>query len=535
MLYTLFSLTTLVLSFLLGLYVYQNDKKNPVNKIFILLLLSAMFWIFSNFLVDISEGQEIILFWSKVAIIGPILIAYFFYRLSLYFPRKNYINEQHEKVLIVVVGVLSLLSLTKLNVESISFLANNIPAIHPGPLYPFFLAYFVCLLGFALKNLYQGYSVFSKLEKLQVQYISLGLGISAILGTILDGILPILGDLKYANLGPYAVLFFIAFTFYSILKFKMFDIKIITTQLVVFSLWIFIFIRMLVSENMEDRIINAGLLTLLLTFGTLLIKSVIKEVSQREKIELLAADLQKANDRLRELDKQKSEFVSFATHQLRAPLTAMKGYASLILEGDLGKLSREMKGAITRIYDSANTLANIVDDYLNISRIELGSMKYSFETVDLKELLDHVIGELRPNLEKSKLKFDIVVDREKKYLISVDKDKFKQIIANLVDNAIKYTPVGTVTVSITKRKEGTDPKIMFSVKDNGIGIAAEVLPKLFAKFTRADNGSRQNIHGTGLGLYVAKEIVTAHKGRIWAESPGEGKGSTFFVELEEII
>ncbi len=213
----------------------------------------------------------------------------------------------------------------------------------------------------------------------------------------------------------------------------------------------------------------------------------------------------------------------------------MKGYASLILEGDLGKLSREIRSAITRIYDSSNTLASIVDDYLNISRIELGSMRYTFDTIDLKDLIDNVIGELRPNIEKSKLDFKLDIDREKRFMVHADKDKFKQIIANLVDNAVKYTPAGTVNVSLLTKRAKEGNKVLFSVKDQGIGIAPEVMPKLFAKFSRAENGNRQNIHGTGLGLYVAKEIVNAHKGRIWAESPGEGKGSTFFVEMEEAI
>jgi signal transduction histidine kinase len=254
-------------------------------------------------------------------------------------------------------------------------------------------------------------------------------------------------------------------------------------------------------------------------------------VSQRERIEFLAADLQKANDRLTDLDKQKSEFVSFATHQLRAPLTAMKGYASLILEGDLGAISEDVKNAIVRIYESSNTLTSIVDDYLNISRIELGTMKYSFEKIDLRDLVNDVIGELKPNIEKSKVKFDFDYDKTKKYMVKVDPNKFKQIIANLVDNSIKYTPQGEVKVNLAL----VSGKILFSVKDNGIGIAPEVLPKLFMKFSRATNGSRQNIHGTGLGLFVAKEIVSAHRGRIWAESVGEGKGSSFFVEVDEEI
>jgi signal transduction histidine kinase len=319
--------------------------------------------------------------------------------------------------------------------------------------------------------------------------------------------------------------------FLGMLRYKLFNIKIILTEIVSVIIVISLLIEIFYVKSYSELFLKTIVLIIITCFSYILIKSVTKEVSQRERIEFLAADLQKANDRLTDLDKQKSEFVSFATHQLRAPLTAMKGYASLILEGDLGAISEDVKNAIVRIYESSNTLTSIVDDYLNISRIELGTMKYSFEKIDLRDLVNDVIGELKPNIEKSKVKFDFDYDKTKKYMVKVDPNKFKQIIANLVDNSIKYTPQGEVKVNLAL----VSGKILFSVKDNGIGIAPEVLPKLFMKFSRATNGSRQNIHGTGLGLFVAKEIVSAHRGRIWAESVGEGKGSSFFVEVDEEI
>jgi signal transduction histidine kinase len=372
-------------------------------------------------------------------------------------------------------------------------------------------------------------------KKLQFMSIFEGALITLLITAFTSFILPSFSIFSFSGLDSIGFIIFLTFIAYAITKQNLFNIKVIATEFLTFILWITIFVRLVLSKNSQEVLTELGLLIITIIIGILLIKSVIKEVSQREKIELLAADLQKANDRLRELDKQKSEFVSFATHQLRAPLTAMKGYASLILEGDMGKLSNALRTAITRIFDSSNTLANIVDDYLNISRIELGTMKYSFETIDLKELIDHVLGELKPNIEKSKLQVAFEVERNQKFMVNADRDKFKQIIANLVDNALKYTPVGTVNISLVRKGTGTHRTIQFSVKDNGIGIAKEVMPKLFAKFSRAENGNRANIHGTGLGLFVAKQIVEAHKGKIWAESPGEGKGSTFFVELDEMI
>lgn len=531
MIYNILSVITILFYSLIGIYVYFNDKNNKINRFFLLFSFSAVLWIFINLLVDISTSLDNIELLSRITIIASGFVAYFLYKISTVFPKVIKISRNIEFLNKICLLIIVLLTPTHFNIKYVYLLDNGIPAIEPGILYYFLLVYFTFVIIVSYKNFFTDYKYNNNIEKRQVQYVSLGLGISLFLGLISDLILPLFNNSYFVNFGPYFSLFFIIFTSYAIIKLKLFDIKIVTTQIFVFSIWIFVFVRLLISENSDEQIIDGSLLLLLVIFGIFLIKSVIKEVSQREKIELLATDLQKANARLTELDKQKSEFVSFATHQLRAPLTAMKGYASLILEGDMGVISDDVKNAIVRIYESSGTLTNIVDDYLNISRIELGSMKYSFEKIDLKNLVGDVMGELKPNIEKSKLDVNFDCDKNKKYTVKVDPDKFKQIIINIIDNSMKYTPKGKITVSL----ELNAGKVLFSVKDTGIGIAPEVLPKLFMKFSRATNGSKQNIHGTGLGLFVAKEIVAAHKGKIWAESPGEGKGSSFYVEVDQEI
>lgn len=331
--------------------------------------------------------------------------------------------------------------------------------------------------------------------------------------------------------GNYLVIFYIVFIVYGVLRYKLLSAKVVSAQIFSTALILVSLFNLLKSGELQDWLVNSLILMAVILISTFLIGSVNREVRAREHIEALAQDLKKANDRLTELDRQKSEFVSFATHQLRAPLTAMKGYASLILEGDMGQVSAQIKEAISRIFESANTLTSIVDDYLNITRIELGTMKYAFDTVDLKHMVDDVIAELKPTIEKSKLKFSFSVESSgADYRITADRDKLKQVIANLIDNSMKYTPQGEVSVSLSCDR--TRHKFIFKISDTGIGIAPEVLPRLFQKFSRAGNANKTNIKGTGLGLYVAKEIVTAHKGELRAESPGEGKGSTFTVELE---
>jgi len=331
--------------------------------------------------------------------------------------------------------------------------------------------------------------------------------------------------------GNYFVIFYIVFIVYGVLRYKALSAKVISAQIFSVAIVLVSLFSLLKSTDLTDWLLNMLILVLVGVFSVFLVNSVNREVKAREKIEKLATDLETANVRLTELDRQKSEFVSFATHQLRAPLTAMKGYASMILEGDMGALSDEAKLGVSRIFDSAKTLTNIVDDYLNITRIELGTMKYVFDVIDFKTLIEDIVGELKPNIEKSGLKFSFTAENgDVDYRITADRDKFKQVIANLIDNSMKYTPSGSVTLSLAFDRPKR--KFVFTIKDTGIGIDPEVLPHLFAKWSRAGNANKTNIKGTGLGLFVAKEIITAHNGSIRAESPGEGKGSTFIVEME---
>lgn len=158
-------------------------------------------------------------------------------------------------------------------------------------------------------------------------------------------------------------------------------------------------------------------------------------------------------------------------------------------------------------------------------------MKYAFDTIDLKQLIEDTIAEIKPNIDASKLAFSFTAEANgRDYRITADRDKLKQVIANIIDNAMKYTPSGSITATLSHDK--LNHKFIFKVKDTGIGIAPEILPRLFQKWSRAQNGTKTNIRGTGLGLYVAKQIVEAHHGIIRVESEGEGKGSTFIVELE---
>jgi signal transduction histidine kinase len=308
----------------------------------------------------------------------------------------------------------------------------------------------------------------------------------------------------------------------------LFDVRVISTELLSGCLWIVTLFKTILSDNSNDQIVSGIMLVLFTVFGVFLVRSVYREVAQREKIENLAKDLSKANDRLKGLDQLKSEFVSLASHQIRGPLAAIKGYASEIIEGDFGEVPNNLKNPIKTIFQSCESLVVIVEDFLNVSRIEQGGMKYDATDFSMGGLVTEVLNEVEPTLSSKHLK--LVTDLDNSIIVKADRGKIKQILNNLVDNSIKYTHSGTLTVRVTKSGSGSN--MLFSIKDTGIGIGPKTMPKLFQKFSRAEDASKANIMGTGLGLYVASEMIRAQGGSIWAESEGEGKGSTFFVELK---
>lgn len=325
---------------------------------------------------------------------------------------------------------------------------------------------------------------------------------------------------------------------YFIVKYKAFHIKVFGAQAFIATLLALIGSELFFASNLVNTILISITFVLSFIFGSFLVRSVRREIEAKERVEELAQQLDLKNVKLQELDKQKTEFVSFATHQLRSPLTAIKGNTSLILEGDLGPVPDPIRGIVQTVYTSIKTMINIVEDYLNVSRIELGTMKYDLVEMDFKELTKEVVEEQKPNIEAKGLTWSLSISDNESYMIKADPDKFKQVLMNTIDNSIKYTPSGSLSFSLEKAVTADGPNagkpvIRFKVADTGVGIRPDVMPKLFQKFSRAPNAHEANIHGTGLGLFLAKEIITAHNGRIWAESAGEGKGSQFWVEVPE--
>lgn len=261
--------------------------------------------------------------------------------------------------------------------------------------------------------------------------------------------------------------------------------------------------------------------------GAFILLNIHKEIKTQRLIDSLISRLKKDNQRLKKLDEQKTEFVSLASHQLRGPLSVMQGYVSMILDGDYGRVSKKMLEPLERIFESGAKLGFLINDYLNVSRIEKGEMEYVLEKIDLGKLIDNITKEFSVIAHKKNILLDFKCLAKGSPVIEGDTNKIRQIVSNVIDNAFKYTEKGAIRVRCAEEVDN----VIISIRDTGVGISEDELDKIFHKFERGKEAMYINVSGSGLGLFVAKVMTEAMGGKIWAESEGIGHGSTFKIQF----
>ncbi len=230
--------------------------------------------------------------------------------------------------------------------------------------------------------------------------------------------------------------------------------------------------------------------------------------------------------REKRINRLKTEFVSIAAHQLRTPLSAIKWAIKMILDGDTGKINEDQRDLLKKGFESNERMIKLVNDMLNVSRIEEGRLEYNFEKENFKETYKTVVGSLKNKIKEKNVNFDIKEPQKIPY-VYIDREKIRLVLQNLLENAVKYTPEnGKITLEIKKNKKN----LVIRIKDNGVGIPKKDQEKLFSKFFRAENVIKMQTDGNGLGLFIAKNVVKKHGGDIECNSE-EGRGTEFIIHL----
>lgn len=251
-------------------------------------------------------------------------------------------------------------------------------------------------------------------------------------------------------------------------------------------------------------------------------------LAQKEKDEkiLIERDLELtvANQKLQELDKIKSDFISVAAHQLRTPLSGIKWTISMLLNGDMGPLNTDQKTFLMKASESNTRMITLVNDMLIADGVQSGRVHYGFEHINIVDLIDNVLFEITPQASKKNITIRYKSTVENIPSVYVDPEAMRLVIQNLLENAIKYTvDGGTIEIDIKKESD----HLLISIADNGIGIPPDQVKNIFVKFFRARNAIKKETDGSGLGLYITKTTIEKNGGTIWFDTT-EGKGSTFY-------
>lgn len=249
---------------------------------------------------------------------------------------------------------------------------------------------------------------------------------------------------------------------------------------------------------------------------------------EKEDLKKVNAELREAKTKLEELNHFKTHLLSLTSHQVKTPLGIIRGYATLLREGFYGAATDAQKEIFSKMEFAAEDVVNLVDNLIDLRKVEEGRIQYNMDHCDFAQLARQASEELG-HIAMSKglnLSFDGPTNR---VMIYGDEQKLRHVVQNLIDNAVKYTEKGSVAVKV----EEVGNAVLLSVTDSGFGIPHKVIPLLFEEFVRDER--LKKIRGSGMGLHIARIFVEQHGGKIWAESAGEGKGSTFYVSLPKEV
>ena len=513
---------SLIIHAILLWLLYRYGRKTPGGKAYSVAILAIAGWVLPMVFYRSHLFGETIL-WARLLYVMASFTSTSFFLFTYVFPDNKKIPLWVQLGLLVENILIILLCFHPTwMIRGVTIIDKGEDIILWGPLYAVYSSHISAffLLGFV--NLFKKWRRSAGVVRGQILSVLVGYFFAANLAMVTNLILPWFGYFELNWLGQFFSTIVAVFTTYAILKHKLLDIKVIATEGFILILNFFLFFQLILSDSYRQFLVNIVVVVAVLVVSYLLIRSVHNEVKRREEITQMANSLEEANIRLQELDKQKTEFLSIASHQLRTPLSILKGYIELIKDGAYGKVEAKTIKVLGDMDTNNEHLVKLVDQFLDISRIEQGRTKYEFVTTDICSLIDSVMNDLKLKAKQKKMEVKWECPKKIKK-VECDQEKIHHVIFNFIDNALKYCDKGAVKV----RFEDDGKGVAVRVSDEGVGFEKQDEVNFFQKFYRGDNVKASTVTGTGLGLYVCRKFIEAHNGRVWAHSAGLGKGSEF--------
>ena len=513
-------ITPLVLSALVGLYVIWNSPKQLVSRILFAITALFSFWVFFDLIVWATDRPDFtIFFWSTINLIEPLIYLASIYFIQVFITKGD---TSFKNKLLLTLPLVPIILLTPTDFALIGYDLSNCdrdaiegPLAHYGYLVEIFYVLYITV--FSIERIKKQAN---RMERRQMLLASTGILLflltfawGNIVGSFSD-------DWRMPQWGLFGMPVFLAFLSYLVVKYELLSIKVLGAQVLVAALVALIGSELLFVRSYGNRVLVSITLVLAVVFGFFLVKSVKREVRQRELI-------QKQEEELEVVNAQQVNLLHFISHEIKGYLTKSEAGFSAITEGDYGAVPEQLKMMATSALADVRKGVSTVMDILSASNLKKGTVTFKKAAFDFRVAVQAIIAEQQPAARAKNIEIDVQMT-DGKYRMEGDEEKIREhVIRNLIDNAIRYTPAGAIHIKLS---DG-DGKIHFSVKDSGVGITPEDMKNLFTEGGHGKDSIKINVHSTGYGLFIAKEVVEAEGGKIWAESGGEGKGSRFVVEL----
>lgn len=528
---------TAIIAMIIGIFVFIKGRKELIGKIMLFITLLFAAWSFLDLFVwlEYDNSTIVMLLWSFFPIIHILI-----YVLSLYFvfvfANKKDVSLTKKIIAGILILPVILFTFTTFNLEG--FNPEGCVAIE-GALFTNYYLYlsllisiFIIIYGIYkykridIENKRPFLLLIIGMESFLLVFFMMVFGVSYLIesGFISDN------NYSLEQYGLFSMPVFMAFLSYLIVKFKAFNIKLLASRALIFSIFVLTVSQFLFIKIPTNRMLTAVNLIIIIIIGIYLDRNVKKIDLINEAITQSNKLLRKANLDLETANLRQAETTSLITHQIRGVFTNTIVGLEAIKDGEFGPVSDEIKVILQKIFTFQQKGVKHVEVFLRAQKVESGSIQYDMKDFDLKKVVSEIVDQYTRKAEEVGIKLSSVIDYDE-FMVFGDQIYIGEVISNLVDNAIIYTkdsPVKNIDIKLTREND----KVIFKIKDTGIGIKDEDKQKMFTKYGHGKDSRRYNTDTTGLGLFIGKGIVDAHKGKIHFESEGiVGKGTEFTLEL----